>query len=238
MSNLKKHIKFSKYDEMGAYHWLQCQKNSKIYNPPLEARYKTVVNNTLPSRKVLDIGCGDGYLMSLLSVFNQEVFGIDYENTAVQIAETKLKNYDNCKIFRASCYDLPFSDNYFDFVVLSDVFEHLNSPEDCLQEICRVLKSDGTLLLTTPKWRPDRMWDPVHFKEYKSDELKNILKKYFTELDIRYFWPVKWSSMYSTRVGWKLIKILARFIYNPFLATGNREDDYGQILALCRIPSR
>ena len=228
-----KHIRFTKYEEMGAYHWIQCDRNSSNYNPPLDARYQIILNNISSSNTVLDIGCGDGYLMSLLSNFNDNVYGIDYERTAIKIARNKLCNFHNCTVLQASCYETPFPDSYFDLIILSDVIEHLSFPTDCINEISRILKPAGTLLITTPKWRQDRMWDEVHFKEYTSLELENMLLPSFNNIKINYFWPLFWSNLYSTRIGWKLLKSLTRYFYNPFLRHGLNESKYGQILALC-----
>ena len=45
---------------------------------------------------------------------------------------------------------LPFQDNYFDLVLLSEVIEHLVNPDNALKEAHRVLKSNGILIVTTP----------------------------------------------------------------------------------------
>ncbi len=234
-------VPFKKYEVQGAYHWKECDRSSRDYNPPLEARYRILVNMVKRLKKrewLLDIGCGDGYLMAQLSHVAQKVIGIDSDETAIRLAYEKLCPFLNCKPFYASCYELPFSSNHFDVVLLSDVIEHLPSPETCLKEINRVMKSDGTLLISTPKWRPDRMWDPLHEREYRPRELKNLLKRYFRRVTIFYFWPLIWSNFYSTKIGWRLLKIFARHVYNPFMKESkSNPDKYGQILAVCQHPA-
>src|SRR5207248_1650808 len=159
-------IKFDKYTEAGAYHWIECDRSSRNYNPPLEARYKVVVDKLGETKRALDVGCGDGYLINLLRLRCEEAVGIEYDATGIELAAAKLATYPNCNVIRASCYEIPFASRSFDAVLLADVIEHLPEPDRCLEEIGRVLTPEGALFVTTPKWRPDRMWDKHHVKEY------------------------------------------------------------------------
>ncbi len=231
-------VPFSKYDEMGAYHWAECDRNSPRYNPPLEARYTVVSRRIERAKLMLDVGCGDGYLMGRVRMLCDQVVGIDTEATGTRLASEKLRPFTNCATVQASCYHLPFQTEQFEIVTLADVIEHLESPAACLEEITRVLRPDGALLLTTPKWRPDRKWDPRHVKEYTPDELAESLRPYFSRVTMSYFWPIRWSRMYSTRIGWRVIRLFARHAYNPFLEEGLDPDCYGQILAVCEEPRR
>ena len=205
-----KPIPFSKYVNYGAYHWAECDRSSPRYNQPLEAGYKVLIRRLESAKRVLDVGCGDGYLMSLVSPLCDQVVGIDSEPTGIRLAADKLLWISNCRVAQASCYQLPFADRCFDLVLLTDVIEHLESPEPCLQEISRVLTPTGTVLLTTPKWRPDRMWDHLHYKEYKPEELEACLQAYFSQVTMTFFWPVAWYRTYATRFGCRLIRLFSR----------------------------
>jgi 2-polyprenyl-3-methyl-5-hydroxy-6-metoxy-1,4-benzoquinol methylase len=231
-------IAFDKYDAMGAYHWVECERHSPRYNPPLEARYKVLLKRIKKANRILDVGCGDGYLMSLVSRLCESVVGIDSEPTATSLAAAKLQRFRNSRVVAGSCYELPFVGGSFDVVLLADVIEHLADPERCLQEISRVLTPNGALLITTPKWRPDRRWDWRHFKEYKPEELAVCLKRCFSRVTMSFFWPMTWYRMYSTRVGWRLIRIFARYLYNPFLQEGDAPESFGQIVSVCESPCR
>jgi SAM-dependent methyltransferase len=57
---------------------------------------------------------------------------------------------DNVQFEVGSAENLEFPDESFDIVLCSDVVEHLKNPEKCFSEICRVLKSGGTAIITTP----------------------------------------------------------------------------------------
>lgn len=226
-------LTFDKYRRQGAYHWEECDLNSKSFNPPLIARYWALAREVLGARRILDIGSGDGYLSSLLSGADVDVIGIENDSCAVKIAANKLVDSCRCEVIRGNCYQLPIASDTCDAVVMADVIEHLEDPNLALGEATRVLVPYGKLALTTPKWRPDRVWDKLHVQEFKSYELRKLLETWFERVEIRYFWPLRWSKFYSTRLGWRATKIYARHVSNPFMRLGSDERRFGQMLAVC-----
>lgn len=226
--------RFDKYELMGAYHWDECNPRSPRFNPPLVARYAVVTSRIEAADRVLDMGCGDGYLLGQLAARCRGAVGIEFEPAAVELAVQKLSSCERCAVLRGSVYALPFADREFDVVVMADVIEHLEDPGRAVSEAARVLKPAGRLMVTTPKWRPDRRWDSRHVREYRPEELRDCLAAVFDEVRLRYFWPSRWSSWYSSRIGWKLIKWYARCLPNPFIEESGEPEGYGQILALAR----
>ena len=137
-----------------------------------------------------------------------------------------------------SSYQLPYQSGCLDLVVSADVIEHLADPERYQMEAVRVLREGGTLLLTTPKWIPPRRWDSSHVKEYRPRELRDLLEKNFADVKLRFYWPLTWSHLYATRLGWRLIKLMSIHLYNPFQGRiSSQPDPYGQILAIYRKSS-
>ncbi len=228
---------FDKYESGGAYHWEESDRRSRAFNPPLVARYQVVVDRVADAADIVEIGAGDGCLAALLAKFDARVTGVEIDGVAVKLASSALKGVRNCVISQADCYQLPFRQGVFDVAVMADVVEQLDQPEAALAEAARVLKPGGVLVLTTPKWRPDRVWDSCHVHEYTPSEIGNCLRKFFERVDISYFWPLFWSNMYSTKVGWHALRVYARYFTNPFLKVGTQEEMFGQILAVCHSPS-
>lgn len=230
--------KFDKYHTMGAYHWDECARSSPRYNPPLEAKYAVLLKNLKKTNRILDLGCGDGYLTSLLTCYSDQVFGLDFEFSGVKLSNNKLQTFPQCRMLQGDSDFLPFKSETFDFITLADVIEHLENPDACLKESARVLVPGGTLLLTTPQWRPDRKWDPRHCKEYNPQELSSSLRTYFSEVSLSFFWPKRWYDFYCTKAGFKLLRHFSRHFYNPFLKEGSNPHHFYQILAVCRKPIR
>ncbi len=93
---------------------------------------------------LLDIGCGGGELAEYI---HGELYGIERNRIKAEIAKTK--SYREVIIGDAE-EDLPFSNNYFDTVVCTEVLEHLLDPRKALKNIYRILKPGGLLLVSVP----------------------------------------------------------------------------------------
>lgn len=174
-----------------------------------------------PGIKLIDIGGGKGRITTLLSSnFGMDCTNIDimYLYTDVVNTEGKpliplLKSYCENKgvsIIAKDAYaeGLPFTDNTYDLVICSEVIEHLpNSPKPLLEDIHRILRKGGWLILTTPNYvslvrRIKTLFgysseDPIdqyysidypfeivyrgHNREYTRDEVKYMLdQEHFT----------------------------------------------------------
>ena len=101
---------------------------------------------------VLEIGCGQGDLTKKLSERYKKIVAFDISSVGVKKARKRLSiNYNlNCEFLVADATKLPFDSNQFDVVILSEVLEHVLDQERCIQEIYRVIKPNGSLMLTTP----------------------------------------------------------------------------------------
>ena len=100
---------------------------------------------------ILDCGCGPGYLLEKLLKLYPEVHctGIDASETLVKYARNYIVEdfHHRCKIENQSVISLKFSDETFDFVIMRLVLEHLPKPLDALNEVKRVLKKGGQVIL-------------------------------------------------------------------------------------------
>ena len=95
--------------------------------------------------KVLDIGCGSGYVLLALKEKGCEVSGLEANQNAVDMC-TGL----GLDVFQGTLEEADYPDNSFDVVILSQVIEHLQSPSETLREINRILKPGGKVLLYCP----------------------------------------------------------------------------------------
>lgn len=98
-------------------------------------------NAALAEGRVLDFGCGVKPYKELFEV--NEYIGIDVEESGHE-SDEKFADifYDGKKI--------PFADEYFQFVLSTQVFEHIYDIENSIKEIYRILEKNGIFLLTVP----------------------------------------------------------------------------------------
>jgi ubiquinone/menaquinone biosynthesis C-methylase UbiE len=107
------------------------------------------IKSLLPKKgKILIVGCGSGYDMS---VINNEMdgYGVDISKEAVKKSRV---NFPQHKYQVSSATKLPFENNLFDVVVCSEVIEHVPNRDKAFKEIHRVLKKGGKFIVTTPNW--------------------------------------------------------------------------------------
>ena len=97
--------------------------------------------------RVLDAGCGEGYLSRRLSALGADVTGVDAAQALVDAASSHPS--PGAVFTRASVDDLPVEDARFDVVVCNHLFSHLRDPAGAIAEFGRVLKSGGRLVLLT-----------------------------------------------------------------------------------------
>ncbi len=103
--------------------------------------------------RILDSGCGPGFtLMELAKKFaSSEFYGIDLSDPLLEIANVKnqKEKLDNrVKFLKADVQNIPFPDNYFDFVININMLHLVEEPVKMLNEIERILKPDGFFFIT------------------------------------------------------------------------------------------
>jgi len=122
-------------------------------------------------KKVLVIGCADGYEMKWLIDNGHETIGITKSEKEV---EAVTKKY-GLMAKLADMHELPFPDNSFDCIYASNVLEHSVAPFVALMEWRRVLKPGGQLILVMPS----KVWMPefYHFSVLTRGQIRDLLNK-------------------------------------------------------------
>ncbi len=102
------------------------------------------------ARRVLDLGCGEGYGSAILAAHAREVLGVDVDERAVEHAAANYR-LGNLSFATASALDLgQLPAGSFDAVVAFEMIEHVRDQERVLAEIDRVLAGEGLLVISTP----------------------------------------------------------------------------------------
>jgi SAM-dependent methyltransferase len=127
-----------------------------------------------PTPRLLDVGCGTGGTMDRLRTLG-EVWGLDMEPLALELCRER----GHTNLTLASATDMPYPNNYFDAIVALDVLEHIEDHVSATQEIARVLKPGGTLVVTVPAYQS--LWSRHdialhHVRRYRTPEVRELLK--------------------------------------------------------------
>ena len=170
----------SEYSTTDAPMEVPCQKETYFF----------ALNNFIKEGdKVLDVGCGIGYGINILSIKASEVYGVDVDKKAIDYCQDnvfrqnpklkELKHYDG--------YHLPFKGNEFNVVTCVDVIEHVENYDAFIDELLRVAKN--FVVFSTPNRRPEytnhngtpkNYW---HLREWSFEELDDILKQHKAAID-------------------------------------------------------
>jgi ubiquinone/menaquinone biosynthesis C-methylase UbiE len=113
-----------------------------------------------PSNIILDIGCGGGGNLKRYAkiIVNGKIYGIDYSETAVDVSKEINRRYIKqgiVEIYEGSVSSLPFKDNFFNLVSSFETFYFWPDLTSDLQEIHRVLKPKGYLILVNEGYKCD-----------------------------------------------------------------------------------
>jgi dolichyl-phosphate beta-glucosyltransferase len=177
------------------HHWWFQSKNELIKNliSKLDRKFKFI----------LDAGCGTGLNLSYLKNFGT-CFGCDVVLEALQFCKkNELTNLSQCNL-EGIC----LKDKSFDLVTILDVIEHVDNPEKVLAELRRVLRDDGTLIVSVPAFK--FLWSQHddalnHLRRYEKKELKELLE--FCGFEVKkmgYFFFVPFLIVLPIRVIRKL----------------------------------
>jgi len=136
---------------------------------------------------VLDIASGEGYGSNILCSKAKYVYGVDIDTHTVEEAKIKYKR-DNLKFLVGSASAIPLDTNSLDIVVSFETLEHHDLHEEMMNEVKRVLKPNGLLLISTPDkyyYSEIRNYNnPYHVKELYKNEFIELVSKHFSHFNL------------------------------------------------------
>lgn len=158
--------------------------------PPLLKLITEEYSSEVKKLRILDLGCGNGSLSHKIAEQGHEVIGVEESISGIEIARD---SYQNCTFIQGSIYDFPYKQNgnSFDLVVSAEVIEHLFYPRELPKLAKKILKPNGSLIITTPyhgylknlalaiSGRMDKhfttLWDGGHIKFFSVNSLQQLL---------------------------------------------------------------
>ena len=135
-------------------------------------------------RRVLDAACGMAYGTAMLAAAGaKEVVGVDLDESVIAKVSAAAPPATSFEV--ADLRKLPFADDEFDLVVCFEAIEHVPEPEVVLDQLARVLRPDGLLVVSTPNRDVYTPGNPFHLRELKPNELEEELSRRFRSVALR-----------------------------------------------------
>ena len=134
-----------KYDDI---FWLKLFPVNKWDESVLEE-----VQNDIAELHILDVGCATGRLLERLAKAGaKNLYGTDIAVNMLKVVEERLKEFDAKLELKVADVEtqLPWDNETFDVITITGAIHHLYNPNDALQEIYRVLRSEGRLIVLEP----------------------------------------------------------------------------------------
>jgi SAM-dependent methyltransferase len=134
---------------------------------------------------VLDIASGEGYGTAMLAERASRAIGVDVSAGAIQHARSR---YDrpNLEYLVGDCAAIPLRDKSVDLVVSFETIEHHDQHRKMLEEIKRVLRPDGVLLISSPDKQNYSIEpgysNPFHVRELYAEQFKELMQEHFTNV--------------------------------------------------------
>lgn len=172
--------------------YYEYAKNIKNYSSPLrflayqEPSYFPIyqyLHQKKKNLKILEVGCGYGYLTYSLYQQGYKVKGIDISKKAIDYAKSNFGDY-----YSLDSVESLSSKHTFDLIVANELIEHLKNPDNFIKTCIKLLKPKGSIILATPNkdyypqnsiWRTDL--PPVHTLWISKESINKLSKRHNLE---------------------------------------------------------
>jgi len=176
-------------------------------------------------KRILEAGSGTGRFCIALAkdLPNAMIYGIDISKNSVNLSKigAKLHNLDNIEFIQGDIFKLPFPDDFFDVVFNEGVIEHFYNYKDTINEMIRVAKSSGKIIIAVPNWYcfPHTIYKKVvgnkyeygYEKSFTHGELIRTAKECgLKNIEIKGFYPahgIKRLAKYS-----RLFRVVGKYV--------------------------
>jgi len=157
---------------------------------------------------ILDIGCGSGGFLRSLDTQRWQKYGVEVSPVPAKSAQQQV----DIDVFVGDLREANFLDDQFDVITLWHVFEHLHEPREVLQEIKRILKRGGLLLIAVPNFESlerkltKEEWYhldiPRHLFHFSPETIGKMLRKAnFKILKVRHFELKNWYGFLQSSLN-------------------------------------
>jgi len=177
---------------------------------PLSSYFRTV--KLVENGRYLDVGCGIGYFPLVMKYLGMKPYGVEPADFDQELS----KNY-SLNISNGTLDEAKYENEYFDVITLNHVLEHVPNPSETMEELYRILKPGGYLIIAVPVKDSlaskvfGKYWSqidtPRHLYLFSTKILKQYAKKYnFDILKIRYNSDPRYQIISSFMYYWESLR--------------------------------
>ena len=171
--------------------YMKCRSEYFIYMCHV-ATYNFVIPY-VKGKNILEFGCGSGYGSHILADHCQHITAVDISSESILYAQDNYKSENLVfkQISNIENHPLEFDDDSFDVIISFQVIEHLSNDKAYINQLYRVLKENGKIIIVTPNktyrlYSFQKPWNMYHIKEYNMKELSNTISNKFKIIDSLY----------------------------------------------------
>ena len=137
-------------EELIDYYSVYAYEQQNTMSEPTRISLEKLVDGFRPykrSNKILDVGCGEGWILEIAKTKGWEVYGTEYSSRAIEICEAK-----GIKMYQGVLDPEKMDVKEFDVIISSETVEHINNPIEDLSNMNKLLRKGGLLYVTTPNF--------------------------------------------------------------------------------------
>jgi 2-polyprenyl-3-methyl-5-hydroxy-6-metoxy-1,4-benzoquinol methylase len=112
------------------------------------AQVLRIIQGSRPSGRLLEVGCGAGFLLKAAQRKGWDVVGLEVSAAAVEFVRNSLE----LEVHQCTIHEAAFPAESFDAVAMFETIEHLFDPQETLQAVYRCLRPGGVIVLSTPNF--------------------------------------------------------------------------------------
>lgn len=142
------YFKIEKFKQLppGTSGYRDCLETRELFGNYFRQKLDLIEEKISRRAKILDVGCSLGFFLDEARKRGLETWGVEISDYPATFAQNKLK----LNVFKGALKKAKFKQNFFDVVTIFQTIEHFPNPRESLEEVGRILKSGGLLVITTP----------------------------------------------------------------------------------------
>lgn len=130
---------------------------ANIINKKVHKKLKEIVANEITKEDdVLECACGTGMLTKVVAPKSKSIIATDFSSKMLKRAKKKCKKFNNVEFMNANIMKLEFDDDSFDVVIAANVIHLLDDPINAINELDRVSKNNGKIIIPTYMNKDDK----------------------------------------------------------------------------------